>query len=73
MYLFAFVVCDSTQKISEQEIINVCKQNLEAYKVPEYVSVIDSMPKTPNGKFNIIKLKDMALQQVTTEPKSILI
>lgn len=65
--LFTFVVCKKDETISEQAIIEICKEKLEAYKVPEYVRVITSIPKTPNGKFNIIKLKETALEQVALQ------
>ncbi|GAB1855541.1 class I adenylate-forming enzyme family protein [Flavobacteriaceae bacterium MHTCC 0001] len=61
--LYAFVVLnEETHTLTEGTIISNCKKYLEAYKVPEYVSIIPSMPKTPNGKFNVIALKEMALE-----------
>lgn len=62
--LFAFVVLEKDKILNENTIIAICKNHLEAYKVPEYVSIISSMPKTPNGKFNIIALKEKALEEV---------
>ncbi|WP_103864197.1 class I adenylate-forming enzyme family protein [Aquimarina sp. I32.4] len=65
--LFAFVVLTDGQVTTEEAIITLCKRDLENYKVPEYIRIIKSMPKTPNGKFNVIKLKDMALEEVKTK------
>ncbi|AXT59782.1 acyl-CoA synthetase [Aquimarina sp. AD10] len=64
--LFAFVVLNEGQSISENDIITACAKNLEVYKVPEYVNIIQTIPKTPNGKFNVIALKDQALKTVAT-------
>ncbi|WP_103068359.1 class I adenylate-forming enzyme family protein [Aquimarina sediminis] len=61
--LFAFVVLADDNEISEEEIISQCKRDLESYKVPEYVNIIKSMPKTPNGKFDVIRLKTIALEK----------
>ena len=61
--LHAFVVLKEGKTINETVLLNLCKQNLEAYKVPEYISIIPSIPKTPNGKFNVIALKERALKE----------
>ncbi|QKX06979.1 acyl--CoA ligase [Aquimarina sp. TRL1] len=68
--LFAFVVLEEGKQLSKETIIALCKQDLEAYKVPEYVSIITSMPKTPNGKFDVIKLKNQALEDVKNNVKA---
>jgi acyl-CoA synthetase (AMP-forming)/AMP-acid ligase II len=62
--LYAFVVLEEGKTLSTATIIALCKDALEAYKVPEYVTIIPSMPKTANGKFNIIALKARALEAV---------
>jgi fatty-acyl-CoA synthase len=38
------------QTIKEEEIINLCKENLAAFKVPKGVIFMDQLPKTPSGK-----------------------
>ncbi|WP_452598366.1 class I adenylate-forming enzyme family protein [Pontimicrobium sp. MEBiC01747] len=68
--LFAFVVLKEAQNISEMSIILECKKALEAYKVPEHISIIPAMPKTPNGKFNVIALKAMALEFLNSNIKT---
>ncbi len=62
--LFVFVVLNDNERVDKEEVIKRCKQDLESYKVPEYVSFIDAMPKTPNGKFNVLKLKEQALIEI---------
>lgn len=62
--LFAFVVLKEKTTLHKDAIITFCKKALEVYKVPEYIAIIPSIPKTPNGKFNIIALKEEALKQV---------
>lgn len=71
--LFAFIVLHDGKSISDKEVINTCLSGLENYKVPEYVSIIPNMPKTPNGKFDVIKLKEIALEQsgISTKAASV--
>ncbi|WP_200825136.1 class I adenylate-forming enzyme family protein [Aquimarina sp. AU119] len=67
--LFAFVVLKEGKSIAEKEIIISCIQDLEPYKVPEYVRILKTIPKTPNGKFNVIALKDIAIKEATSNTK----
>ncbi len=46
----AFVVPKPGESITEEEIIQFCKQNLAGYKVPKKVVVLDEIPKNPSGK-----------------------
>lgn len=46
----AVLVLKSNQKISEQEIIDYCRKNIAAYKVPQLVEFRDELPKTIVGK-----------------------
>ncbi len=67
--LFAFIVPNNGQCISEKDIITACTKNLEIYKVPEHVSILETMPKTPNGKFNVIALKELALKTIAVNTR----
>jgi long-chain acyl-CoA synthetase len=49
---------DYMGKVSEQDIINFCKQHLAAYKVPRIVDFRDILPKSPVGKIMRHELKD---------------
>ena len=46
----AFVVPKQGESITEEEIIQFCKQNLAGYKVPKKVVVLNEIPKNPSGK-----------------------
>ncbi len=48
--LKAYVVCKEGEKMTEEEVIDHCKQNLAAYKVPRQVEFRDELPKTMIGK-----------------------
>ncbi|MEM9686393.1 MAG: class I adenylate-forming enzyme family protein, partial [Bacteroidota bacterium] len=62
--LCAFVVPEDGTTLVTQSIIENCRNDLEAYKVPEHVVFIESIPKTPNGKFNKLALEQEALQHI---------
>lgn len=46
----AVLVLKSNQKASEQDIIDYCRANLSAYKVPQLVEFREVLPKTNVGK-----------------------
>ena len=50
-------VTGSTASEDDKKIIEFVSQNLENYKVPVYISHIDSLPKTSSGKIQRLKLK----------------
>jgi len=43
---------------TEEEIINLCKQDLAHFKAPKSVDFIDSLPKTTSGKIARKEIKD---------------
>src|SRR5690606_16752878 len=46
----AFVVPRVGQACSDKEIIELCRAQLAAYKVPRAVAFLDDLPKTSTGK-----------------------
>ncbi len=46
----AVVVPKSGREITEQEIVELCKKELAAFKVPQAVVFCRELPKTPSGK-----------------------
>ncbi len=48
--LKAYVVLKEGEKLTEEEVIQYCKDNLAAYKVPKLVEFRDELPKTMVGK-----------------------
>jgi long-chain acyl-CoA synthetase len=46
-------------KVSEQDIIDFCKERLAAYKVPRIIDFRDILPKSPVGKISKHELKDV--------------
>ncbi len=45
-----FVVLKPGESMTEQEVIDYCKERLAGYKVPKLVEFIDELPRTSVGK-----------------------
>lgn len=56
----AVVVCKNNQTVSEEEIINYCKDNMAPYKVPKMVEFREELPKTAVGKILRRAIRDEA-------------
>ncbi|WP_374724672.1 AMP-binding enzyme [Calidifontibacillus erzurumensis] len=46
----AFVVADPATRVSEEELIQFCKQRLSKYEVPKSIEFVASLPLTAYGK-----------------------
>lgn len=46
----AIIVPKPGAKITKEEIIEFCTGKLAKYKVPKYIAIVDSLPKSPAGK-----------------------
>jgi long-chain acyl-CoA synthetase len=46
----ALVVLKGERKVTEEELINFCKQHLASYKKPKSIDFLDSLPKNAGGK-----------------------
>jgi long-chain acyl-CoA synthetase len=47
----AFITVESTEKYSEEELVAFLKKNIENYKIPYKIIVLDKIPKNTMGKF----------------------
>jgi len=54
----AVVVLKKGKTATEEEIINLCKQDLAHFKAPKSVDFVDSLPKTASGKIARKEIKD---------------
>ncbi len=60
----AFVILkDSTKKVSEEEIIEFCKERVAKYKAPRKVEFVNELPKTLIGKVLRRKLREASTSQ----------
>ncbi len=58
----AFIVVKEGENLTEKEVIDYCKENLAAYKVPKLIEFKDELPKTVIGKILRRKLREMELE-----------
>jgi long-chain acyl-CoA synthetase len=56
----AFVALKEEGSVSEEELIEHCKQRMADYKYPRQIEFLDELPKTPTGKFLRRELRDEA-------------
>ena len=49
--------------MTEEEVIQYCKDRLAPYKVPKMVEFIDELPKSAVGKILRRKLKEMEIEK----------
>ncbi len=49
IYLCAYVVCEDG---SNEDIKSILNKDLPSYMIPSYILMMDSLPRTPNGKIN---------------------
>ena len=54
----AVVSLNEGATVTEQEIINFCKDKLARYKAPKSVEFVDVIPKNPSGKILKRELRD---------------
>ncbi len=48
----AFVVLDKESELKSDSILNYCSQHLESFKVPKFVEIRSSLPRTAEGKIH---------------------
>jgi long-chain acyl-CoA synthetase len=48
----AFVVLRTGASLKEREILRKCASKMEEFMVPQIIKVVDSLPKSPNGKID---------------------
>ena len=59
--VFLFVTQKQGSAMSDEDIITYCKAVMAKFMVPKYVVTLEAMPRTPTGKPEKGKLKEMAL------------
>ncbi|KAB2338591.1 long-chain fatty acid--CoA ligase [Cytobacillus depressus] len=54
----AVVVLKGNEQLSEEELIQFCRERLAAYKVPRFIEFVSELPKTAVGKISKRMLKE---------------
>jgi benzoate-CoA ligase len=58
--LRAFVVSSEGGEDLPKELLRLCRRRLSTYKVPQFFSVVDELPRTPSGKLRRFLLREHA-------------
>ena len=61
--IHAIIVPAKSNGAGTDEILQHCAQRLPAYMVPKSLEIIDSLPKTPNGKTDYKSLRAERMEQ----------
>ena len=62
--VYLFVTAKPGKTLSEPQIIEFCGTVMAKFMVPKFVSILEDMPRTPTGKPQKGKLKQLALDQL---------
>jgi long-chain acyl-CoA synthetase len=55
----ACIALKSGHSVTEEEIIDFCRENMAKYKAPRHVRFFEELPKTVTGKFQKVSLRSM--------------
>ncbi len=67
--LKAYIVLKEGESLTEDDVINYCKENLAPYKVPKLVEFRDELPKTMIGKVLRRMLREEEEKKAQKEPR----
>lgn len=62
--LAVYLVTEPGAKVSFEEIIAFCDENMPYFMVPRYLDLVDELPKTPSEKIEKYKLKTSAAERL---------
>lgn len=68
--LHAFIQIADNENINELELLGKCRNDLEPHQVPNTIRFLNSFPRTPNGKFDLIHLKQIIESELAAETTS---
>lgn len=60
----ACIALKQGHELTENEVIQFCRQNMAAYKAPKYVRFFDSLPKTVTGKLEKMTLRETLMKEL---------
>ncbi|WP_459946529.1 AMP-binding protein [Desulfocastanea catecholica] len=58
----AFIQLKASEKATDTEIIEFCKDQISYHKIPRYIFFVDEYPTTASGKIQKYKLRELAMK-----------
>jgi acyl-CoA synthetase (AMP-forming)/AMP-acid ligase II len=55
----AFIVKSNDSNVESREVLLFCSNNMESFMIPKYIEFLEELPKSPNGKIDKKKLKEL--------------
>jgi fatty-acyl-CoA synthase len=65
--VMAAIILKKGQAMSEDEVRDFCKDKIANYKIPKYVTFVESYPMTASGKIQKFKMREMAIKELQLE------
>jgi crotonobetaine/carnitine-CoA ligase len=66
-----FFVLEEGAEIEVDELREWCRAQLPPFAMPEYVSVLPELPKTPSGKVRKVELREIAARQAAAAKEAV--
>jgi fatty-acyl-CoA synthase len=68
--LMAWIVTRPGAELTADEVREFCRGQIAHYKIPRYVSFVDSFPMTVTGKIQKYKLREAAIEELGLQQAS---
>ncbi|MBQ0151686.1 MAG: AMP-binding protein [Chryseobacterium sp.] len=65
--IMAWVKVREGHKISEQELLDFCKNKIAHYKIPKYWKFVDEFPMTVSGKIRKVEMREISIKELGLE------
>lgn len=67
--VIAYIVPNGTREVTEEDLLNLCKDHLASFKKPKEVHIVDGLPKSSYGKIlkRELKTQHLAMNGVASE------
>lgn len=59
--IIACVTINKSVNLTEDDILKICRENLELFMIPQKIYILDELPKTENGKIDKKHLKECVI------------
>jgi len=66
--VMAWIIVNDGVKITEEELIEFCKDTIAHYKIPRYFKFVDECPKTVTGKIRKVEMRQISIKELGLEP-----
>ena len=63
----ACIALKEGEKLTGEELITFCRENIASYKAPKHVRFFDTLPKTVTGKLEKVSLRELLLKEFVIE------